>query len=109
MKRGNISKVFLTEKKNEEDAFNKKKILEQKPDDEINKQKIIKEIERKTETKVLGAIVSGQITNPLTEKNNVKQLHNQDALQTILSNSATEFKERTGRDLTYGEMRQMFG
>jgi hypothetical protein len=95
MKRVNISKAFLTEKKNEED--------------EMNKQKIMKEIERKTEAKVLTAIATGQITNPLTEKNNGKKLHNVDALQSILSNSATEFQEKMGRNMTYGEMREMYG
>jgi hypothetical protein len=95
MKRENISKAFLIEKKNEEDEFNKKKIM--------------KELELKTETKVLTAIVTGKITNPIIEKNNVKQQQNQDALQSILSDSANEFKEKMGRNMTYSEMREMYG
>ena len=95
MKRENISKVFLIEKKNEEDEFNKKKIM--------------KEIELKTETKVLTAMVTGKITNPIIEKNNGKQQQNQDVLQSILSDSATEFKAKMGRNMTYSEMREMYG
>ena len=95
MKRENISKAFLTEKKNEEDEFNKKKIM--------------KELEMKTETKVLSAIATGEITNPIIETNQVKQQQNQDVLQSILSDSATEFKEKMGRNMTYSEMREMYG
>ena len=95
MKRENISKVFLTEKKKDDDEFNKKKIM--------------KELEIKTEKKVLNAIASGELTNPIMEKNIIQQQHNPDVLQSILSNSATEFKEKMGRNMTYSEMREMYG
>ena len=95
MKRENISSAFLKEKK----------ILE----DESKKKYIMKEIELKTEKQVVTGLATGAITNPLLEKNKCKQNENQDILLQILSNGAKEFKEKTGRDMTYGEMREMYG
>jgi len=95
MKRENISKAFLTEKNKEEDQFKKKTIM--------------KEIELKTEKKVMNGIETGAITNPIIEKNSVKQQNNQDVLQSLLSDGAKEFKEKMGRNMTYSEMREMYG
>lgn len=95
MKRESISKAFLTEKNKEEDQLKKKSIM--------------KEIELKTEKKIMNGIETGAITNPIIEKNNVKQQNNQDVLQSLLSDGAKEFKEKMGRNMTYSEMREMYG
>lgn len=95
MKRENISKTFLEEKKKEENESKRKEIM--------------KEIELKTEKKIVSKIESGEITNPISEKNELKQNHNQDILQSLLFDGAKEFKEKMGRDMTYGEMREMYG
>ena len=95
MKRENISNVFLTEKNMAEDQFKKKIIM--------------KEIELKTEKKIMNGIETGAITNPIIEKSNVKQQNNQDVLQSLLSEGAKEFKEKMGRNMTYSEMREMYG
>jgi hypothetical protein len=63
---------------------------------EADLQKVIKEIETKSETILMNKLKSGQI-------NNSKDLTN------IMSRGADEFKEKTGRSMTYSEMRQMFG
>ena len=61
-----------------------------------NLQKVMKEIETKTETILMTKLKSEKI-------NNSKDLTN------IMSESADEFKEKTGRNITYSEMREMFG
>ena len=43
------------------------------------------------------------------EKSDEKQQHNQDIIQDILSNSSREFREKMGTNMTYGEMREMYG
>jgi len=95
VKKENISSAFLKEKK----------ILE----DESKKKQIMKEIELKTEKQVVTGLASGAITNPLFEKNKVKQTENLDTLERILKNGANEFVDKMGRNLTYGEMREMYG
>ena len=96
MKReNNISKVFLEEMKNN--------------NIECNKTKIMEEIELKTVKNIDLSLKSGQITNPLIEKNSDKQQHNQDVLLSLFSDGAKEFKEKMGRNMTYSEMREMYG
>lgn len=95
MKRESISKIFLQEKKKEEN--------------ELKKKQIMKEIEMKTEEKIISGFQSGEITNPIIEKNKSNQQNNQDVLQSLLSDGAKEFKEKMGRNMTYGEMREMYG
>ena len=90
----NTSKVFLEEKNNS--------LKEEE-------EKIKKEIELKTAKILLQGIESGKITNPILEKDQVKQGHNQDLILNVLSSGAKEFKEKMGRNMTYGEMREMFG
>jgi len=94
MKRENISKLFLEEKKKNEYEY---------------KNKIMKEIETKTEEKIKSGFQSEVITNPIIENNKSKQQHNQDILQSILSDGSNEFKEKMGRNMTYAEMREMYG
>ena len=95
MKRESISKEFLIEHKKQED--------------ELKKKNIMKEIELKTQKKIVEIIENGEITNPIIEKSDEKQQHNQDIIQDILSNSSREFREKMGRNMTYGEMREMYG
>jgi hypothetical protein len=96
--RENISKIFLDEKKKQENELSNKL--------NINKQTIMKEIELKTKEKVLSHL----LTKPLLEKDNIQQIQcNQDALQSILCDSAKEFKEKMGRNMTYSEMRELYG
>ena len=102
MKRENISKAFLKEKNKLEEENKKLK-------EEEKRKTVMKEIELNTEKKVVTAIVRGEITNPIFEKNNNKQQNNQDALLSILSNSSNEFREKMGRNMTYSEMRAMYG
>jgi len=91
----NISKVFLEEKNNS-----------LKEEEEKN---IKKEIELKTAKILLQGIESGKITNPILEKDQVKQGHNQDLTLTVLTSGAKEFEEKMGRNMEYGEMREIFG
>ena len=58
-----------------------------------NTQKVMKDIEKKTEEYV---------------KTNMKSL-TPDSLVSIMSKGSDEFKEKTGRNMTYSEMREMFG
>jgi hypothetical protein len=95
MKRESISKEFLIEHKKQED--------------ELKKKNIMKEIELKTQKKIVEIIENGEITNPIIEKSDEKQQHNQDIIQDILSNSSREFQEKMGRNMTYGEMREIYG
>jgi len=95
MKRESISKEFLLEHKTQ--------------DEECKKKNIMKEVELKTQKKVFDVIQSGEITNPITEKREEKQQHNQDILLSILTSSSNEFREKMGRNMTYGEIREMYG
>jgi hypothetical protein len=58
-----------------------------------NTQQIMKEIEKKTE-----AYVITNMSSLTSEK-----------LVNIMSKGSDEFKQKTGRDMTYSEMREMFG
>jgi|LauGreSBDMM110SN_4_FD.fasta_scaffold94394_2 hypothetical protein len=91
----NISKLFLDEKKKQEN--------------ESKKRETMKEIELKTEKKLVLSLESGEMTNPIVEKDSSKVQHNMDILQSLLSDGAKEFKEKTGRNMTYSEMREMYG
>jgi uncharacterized protein with ParB-like and HNH nuclease domain len=77
--------------------------------DDKKKQLIMKQIEKKTEQKIVSNIAAGKITNPILEKNEKKQNQNQDILLTLMTEGAREFREQTGQGMTYGEMREMYG
>lgn len=47
--------------------------------------------------------------NPKTMQEGIALLNNPDALVGRLQAGADMFKEQTGRNMTYSEMRQMFG
>ena len=94
-----ISKLFLEEKQKIDDEAQKKttntntntnKMIDEKEKD------IMREIELKTEKKVM----------LILEKGNADDTN---LLQSIMSDGAKEFKEKTGRQMTYSEMREMFG
>ena len=76
---------------------------------EEKKKLIMKQIEKKTEQKIALNVAAGKITNPILEKDANKQEKNQDILLTLMSEGAREFREQTGRAMSYGEMRQMYG
>jgi len=94
-----ISQIFLEEKqKLDYDAQQKEKKTEEKSEKKLgqdNKQ-IMREIELKTEEKVRIILEKGQADDT-------------DILQSILSSGAKEFTEKTGRHMSYSEMREMFG
>jgi transposase len=76
---------------------------------EEKKKLIMKQIEKKTEQKIALNVAAGKITNPILEKDANKQEKNQDILLTLMTEGAREFREQTGRAMTYEEMRQMYG
>jgi len=72
-----------------------------------NLQQIMKEIEIKTEKKVDNLLFSKP---PLEEsKNGADAKTVGDILVNIMNEGAEEFKQKTGRRMTYSEMRQMYG
>ena len=77
--------------------------------DDKKKKLIMKRIEKKTEQKIAQNIVEGKITNPILEKDEKKQEQNQDILLKLMSEGGKEFRKETGRGMTYGEMREMYG
>ena len=88
---------------------------QEKEKQEQEKQKIMKEIEKKTEKIIKHAIETNRIVNPidiLTNKKNInpKQIEKTESiLQNIMKNGSEEFEQKTGRQMTYGEMRAMYG
>ena len=85
MSKKGISQIFLEEK--------------QKLDTDIK----IKELEKEETKKIMRDI------ELKTEKKVVEITKIESTLQSILSDGAKEFKEKTGRNMTYSEMREMFG
>jgi hypothetical protein len=83
-------------------------------DNKIGLNKIMKDIETKTEEKVLEGYKTGKINLKLsqsekTAQEEVKMKQTCDALVNIMLQGADEFKAKTGRNMTYSEMRQMYG
>jgi len=77
---------------------------------ETEKRKIMKKIEKETEKKIDIAFKSGMIVNPLLKSTTPeKKKESCDIFQTIMNNGANEFKEKTGREMSYSEMREMYG
>jgi len=81
----------------------------------IDLQKIMKDIETKTEEKVLEGYKTGKINLNLLKTQTQEQQQQAemkttgDTLISIMSQGADEFKAKTGRNMTYSEMRQMYG
>ena len=71
---------------------------------------ILREIEVKTEKKIVDAYKTGKLVNPITAKPNSKKMEEMnDITQNIMQNGAKEFEEKTGRNMSYGEMRAAWG
>ena len=87
--------------------FSKQKVSDEE------KQKIMREIETKTEKIIITGIKTGKIVDPIETitqgipKSEVKQ--SMDLLQGIMGIGAAEFEQKVGRPVTYSEMRAMFG
>jgi hypothetical protein len=93
-----ISKLFLEEKnKIDEEAQKKTTNTSTNTNKKIDEKDIMREIELKTEKKVLEKAKGNTEGDAST------------ILQSIMSDGAKEFKEKTGRHMTYSEMREMFG
>ena len=77
---------------------------------ETEKRKIMKKIEQQTEKIIDIGLKSGMIANPLLKSTTPeKKQESCDIFQTIMQNGANEFKEKTGREMSYSEMREMYG
>ena len=96
MSKKTISKIFLEEKQklNDDDVQIKEKKSEVVQKKETKQ--IMREIELNVEKEVMLILEKGN-----ADDNNI--------LQSVLSDGAKEFKEKTGRNMTYSEMREMFG
>jgi hypothetical protein len=92
MSKKTISEIFLEEKKKLHTDIQ----LKQEKKERLDNTQIMREIEVKTEKKVMLILEKGNAND-----NNI--------LQSVLSDGAKEFKEKTGRNMTYSEMREMFG
>ena len=68
---------------------------------EKEKAQIMREIESKTEKEVISGIRQGKIQ--------ILKGEGGDIVSKIMEKSAMEFKEKVGREMTYSEMRAMFG
>jgi hypothetical protein len=78
---------------------------------EKERTQLMANIEKKTEVKLTNAIKNGKIIDPVKlvfgENKDTQQSTN--VLQSIMQEGANEFKEKMGRNMTYSEMRQMYG
>jgi hypothetical protein len=70
---------------------------------------IIKDIEKKTEQTIIDAYKTGKIVNPLLPHTETQLKQEMNTFEKILSTGANEFVSKTGRQLSYSEMREMFG
>lgn len=92
--------------------MNESQDLTQSVSDE-EKQKIMREIEAKTESIVITGIKTGKIANPINAI--TKGMSKEEAeksinlLQGIMGSGAAEFEKKVGRPMTYSEMRAMYG
>lgn len=66
---------------------------------------------KKTNTTELTQVMNNisNNVNPKSAKEGLKLLDNPDKLVGLMQSGAEQFKEQTGRNMTYSEMRQMFG
>lgn len=70
-------------------------------------EKTMRDIEQKTEAKVILAYAKKDVTlNVVDPKENS---HSLKTLVSIMSEGNEEFEKRTGRPMTYSEMRAMYG
>jgi len=83
--------------------------------EKVNVEQVKREIEEKTEKIVGLAYKTGRLVNPLdlvNKKDDVSKTKIDDSeklLINIMGSGAKEFNEKVGRQMTYGEMREMWG
>jgi hypothetical protein len=84
--------------------------------EKVNVEQVKREIEKKTEKMVDLAYKTGRLVSPIdliTKKVDVKQTiednNSEQLLRNMMSSGANEFNEKVGRQMTYGEMREMWG
>ena len=76
----------------------------------LTPEQVLREIEAKTEKKIVDAYKSGKLVNPITSKVGSKKIEEMnDITQNIMQNGAKEFQEKTGRNMSYSEMRAAWG
>ena len=77
------------------------------------KEKIMREIEVKTENIILTGYKTGKIVNPINAINGkvtkTELEKSQETLMSIMKRGADEFESKVGRPMTYSEMREMYG
>lgn len=77
---------------------------------EIEKQAIMKVIEKTTEKVVEKCMKSGLVVSPLNANADPKEVDDSTKLLVGMMNvGANLFQEKMGRPMTYGEMREMYG
>jgi hypothetical protein len=76
---------------------------------ETEKKIIMKNIETKTEKIIDLAYKTGKIVNPLDRSNPEKTEESCNLFQSIMKQGAKEFENKTGTQMSYSEMRQMYG
>jgi vacuolar-type H+-ATPase subunit E/Vma4 len=80
----------------------------------MEKQTIMKQIELETEQKILNAYKTGQIKIPFISKDgeNITKTEakkQMGILQSIMAEGVAKFQENTNTQMSYSEMRGMFG
>jgi hypothetical protein len=88
--------------------------VQSKPISEKERIDLMSNIEKKTELKLTNAIKIGRIMDPVKlvlgeNKNNTAIQQSSNVLKSIMQEGADEFKEKMGRNMTYSEMREMYG
>ena len=87
----------------------KKDVSDETP--KVNHLELMKKLEKEGEAKLLHAYVTGEIVDIPTSPNEstAAAQHNINCLNHIMETGMEEFKEKTGRPMTYAEMRSVYG
>ena len=76
----------------------------------LTPEQVLREIEAKTEKQIVDAYKSGKLVNPISASKDAKKMEEMnDITQNIMQNGAKEFQEKTGRNMSYAEMRAAWG
>ena len=92
---------------NENITTSKKRRIRRYKIDEINSKIELDEIKTKIESDAEKKVI--QLINNINSLNDYCKPEIGNLLLNIMKTGADEFKEKTGRNMTYSEMRQMFG
>ena len=90
----------------------KNPLLEKTETPKVNHLELMKKLEKEGEEKLLRAYVTGEIVQVPTSPNDstvAAAQHNINYLTHMMEQGANEFKEKTGRPMTYAEMRSVYG